>query len=97
MLPNLFVTASGAKEPHRRSCPQELERRGPAALWRETAHGDLCNHGFVQSGNESFAETMARALGINTDELRICIAEGRIGSALLERFREPRIAADNAT
>jgi hypothetical protein len=38
---------------------------------------------------------MARALGINTDELRVCIAENRISTALLERFREPPIAADN--
>jgi hypothetical protein len=57
----------------------------------------LCDHGFVQSGNESLAQTMARALGISTHELRICVAEGRIGSALLERFREPGIAADNTT
>jgi hypothetical protein len=31
---------------------------------------------------------MARALGIDIDELKICIAEGRIGSALLDRFRD---------
>jgi hypothetical protein len=40
---------------------------------------------------------LARALGINTDELRVCIVENRIGSALLERFREPVIATDNTT
>ena len=38
---------------------------------------------------------MVRALGIRSHELRVCIAEGRIGSALLARFREPRIAADD--
>ena len=27
----------------------------------------------------------------------LCIEEGRIGSALLDRFREPLIAADNTT
>ena len=75
---------------------EELEQLGPAGLWRETARGYLCDHGFVQSGNESFAETMARALGISTHELRICIAENRVG-AVLERFRDAGIAADNTT
>jgi hypothetical protein len=68
---------------------EELEQHGPSGLWREAARGYLSDHGYVQSEQESFAETMARALGINTDELRVCIAENRIGSALLDRFREP--------
>jgi hypothetical protein len=76
---------------------EELEQLGPLGLWREAARGHLSDHGFVQRESESFAETMARALGINTDELRVCIAENRIGTALLDRFREPLIAADNAT
>jgi hypothetical protein len=84
-------------EPSVADLRQELEQLGPLGLWRETARGYLSDHGFVQSEKESFAETMARALGINTDELRVCIAENRIGSALLARFREPRIAADNTT
>jgi hypothetical protein len=74
-----------------------LEQLGPYGLWLEAARGYLCDHGFIQSRSESFAETMARALGINTDELRVCIAEGRIGSALLERFREPENTTDIAT
>ena len=49
----------------------ELERIGPSGLWLEAARGYLSDHGFMQSGNESFAQTMARALGINTDELRV--------------------------
>ena len=68
---------------------EELEQLGPLGLWRETARGYLSDHGFIQTGNESLAATMARALGISTHELRVCMAEGRIGSALLERFREP--------
>jgi hypothetical protein len=76
---------------------EELEQLGPLGLWREAARGYLSDHGFVQSESESFAETMARALGINTDELRVCIAENRIGSALLERFRGPVIATDIST
>jgi hypothetical protein len=76
---------------------EELEQLGPLGLWRETARSYLCDHGFVQSETECFAATMARALGISTDELRICIAENRIGTALLERFREPENTTDIAT
>jgi hypothetical protein len=32
-------------------------------------------HGFVQTGNESLAETMARAFGMNSGELRSYLAE----------------------
>jgi hypothetical protein len=74
---------------------EELEQLGPSGLWLEAARDYLSDHGFIQSGNESLALTMARALGISTHELRVCIAEGRIGSALLERFREPVITTDN--
>jgi hypothetical protein len=76
---------------------EELEQLGPLGFWREAARGYLRDHGFVQSESESFAETMARALGIDTDELRVWIAEGRIGSALLERFREPENTTDITT
>jgi hypothetical protein len=72
---------------------EELERIGPSGLWLEAARGYLSDHGFVQSGNESFAQTMARALGINTDELRVWIAAGRIGSALVDMFREPIVTS----
>ena len=75
---------------------EELEHLGPSGLWLEAARGYLSDHGFTQSETECFAATMARALGISIDELRVCIAENRIGTALLDRFREPRIAADNA-
>ena len=76
---------------------EDLEQLGPLGLWREAARGYLSDHGFVQSETESFAETMARALGIDTDELRLCIAQGRIGTALLERFEEPENTTDIAT
>jgi len=68
----------------------ELDMLGPAGLWRETARSFLEDHGFVQSGAESFAETMARVLGIGTDQLRILIAKGQMASALLERLGEVR-------
>jgi hypothetical protein len=63
-----------------------LDALGPHGLWLEVVRGYLKDHGFVQTKDESLAETMARALAIGTDELRLCIAHGRIGSALLERF-----------
>ena len=77
-------------EPSVGELTEELEQLGPSGLWREAARGYLSDHGFVQSRSESLAQTMARALGISTHELRICIADGRIGSALLDRFRDPR-------
>jgi hypothetical protein len=91
----LLRLAAQRGEPSVAALAEELENLGPLGLWREAARGYLSDHGFVQSGNESLAQTMARALGIDTDELRVWIAEGRIGSALLDRFREPLIAADN--
>jgi hypothetical protein len=94
---DLLRQAEQRSEPSVADLRQELEQLGPLGLWRETSRGYLSDHGFVQSEKESFAETMARALGINTDELRVCIAENRIGTALLERFREPENTTDIAT
>ena len=74
---------------------QELDALGPIGLWRETARSYLSDHGFVQAQSESFAETMSRALGIGCLELRVCMAEGRLGTALLDRFGQPGIATDN--
>src|SRR5579885_2347091 len=58
---------------------EELDKLGPWGFWRETARCYLREHGFVQSGGESFAETIARALGFSIDELKACMAEGRLG------------------
>ena len=88
----LLRLAEQRGEPSVAGLREELEQLGPSGLWRETARGYLSDHGFIQTGNESFAQTMARALGISTHELRICIVDGRIGLALLERFRDPVIA-----
>jgi hypothetical protein len=68
----------------------ELDTLGPAGLWCETTRTILADHGFAQSGDESFAETMARVLDIGTDQLRILIAQGQIASALLESLGEVR-------
>ena len=94
---DLLRQAEQRGEPSVADLRQELEQLGPLGRWRETARGYLSDHGFVQSEKESFAETMARALGIKTDELRVCIAQNRIGTALLERFREPENTTDIAT
>jgi hypothetical protein len=94
---DLLRQAEQRGEPSVADLRQELEQLGPLGLWREAARGYLSDHGFVQSESESFAETMARALGINTDELRVCVAENQIGTALLERFREPENTTDIAT
>jgi hypothetical protein len=93
----LLRRAEERGEPSVAELREELERVGPLGLWRETTRLYLSDHGFVQSEKESFAETMARALGINTDELRVCIVENRIGTALLERFRESENTTDIAT
>ena len=50
---------------------------GPVGLWLETART------FLESGDESFAETMARSMGIGTDQLQILMAQGQIASASL--------------
>ena len=65
---------------------KELDEGGPVGLWREVARSYLRDHGFVQTTHESFAETMARALGIDTEDLRAWIAQGQIGAMLVNRF-----------
>ena len=45
----------------------------------------LVYYGFADA---SFAETNARALRIDTDQLRILIAHGQIASVLLEWFAD---------
>ncbi len=43
----------------------------------------------MQQAHESFAETMARALGISIQELKAYLMQGSIGKVLLERFAAP--------
>jgi hypothetical protein len=66
---DLLRQAEQRGEPSVAELREELEQLGPLGLWRETTRSYLSDHGFVQSEKESFAETMARALGINTDQL----------------------------
>jgi hypothetical protein len=69
---------------------KQLNALGPHGLWLEAVRGYLKDHGFVQGGDESLAETMARALNIGTDQLRMRIAQAQISSALRDRFGEVR-------
>src|SRR5258706_11920974 len=71
---------------------EELDAMGPIGLWFETVRSYLCDHGFVQGPSESLAETTARALGIDSSELRVCMAQGQLGAALMDRFRQPGLA-----
>ena len=75
---------------------QELNALGPTGLWLDVARTHLLGRGFEQRASESFAQTMARAICISTDELRDCIEEGRL-EALLERFKDHEVDTDNVT
>ena len=72
----------------------ELDDLGPTGLWRETVRCHLRENGFVQRDEESFAETVARALGIGIRDFKVHLEQGLVGKALLERFTKPRIATD---
>ena len=72
----------------------ELDAIGPFGLWLETVRIYLRDHGFVQGKSESFAGTVARALGIDMRGLRVCMEQGGLSTALLERFGQPGTATD---
>jgi hypothetical protein len=91
----LLRLAARFGEPRCSEITAELDALGPAGVWNEAVRTLLADHGYVQTGDESFAETVARSLDIGTDELRVCIAQGQIGSALLDRFRKPVETTDN--
>ena len=58
----------------------ELDQLGPCGLWRETVRCHLSEHGYAQRGDESFAETIARALGVSTRELRNYIGKAELAA-----------------
>ena len=64
----------------------QLDSLGPRGLWCEVCRTFLADHKIVQSGDESLAETIARALGIDSSDLTVLFQEGRIGKALIDRF-----------
>ncbi len=65
---------------------EQLDWMGPIGLCREVVRDYLAGHGYEQEPKESLAETTARALGIDMQELRFCIQEGRLGRDLVTRF-----------
>ena len=69
---------------------RELDERGPMGTWLELVRSHLRRHGFEQMPHESFAQTMARSLGIGTSELRELMVQGRLGHELANRFSEPQ-------
>jgi hypothetical protein len=75
---------------------QEIEAMGPLRMWMKVARGILKDHGLEQQPSESFAQTVARALGIDTDELRVYMAQGNLGSALANWLTTTEAATDNA-
>jgi hypothetical protein len=64
----------------------ELEDLGPTGLWIEMARQFVADHGFIRAERESLAETTARALDIEIEELIVLISQGRIARAFLARF-----------
>ena len=53
----------------------------PSRNVSEIIRARLKAHGFVQTGNESLAETMARAFGMDCGELRNYLRERAAGAA----------------
>jgi len=58
---------------------EELDAMGPTGLWCETVRSYLSDHGFAQEPSESVAETVCRALGIGSEELRLRLQQGQLG------------------
>ncbi len=85
----LLRRADREGEAHAVSIGQKLDELGPHGLYCELVRSFLAHHEIVERGDESFAETIARALGIDTGDLSALIARGQMGSALLDRFRGP--------
>jgi hypothetical protein len=65
---------------------KEWEEKGPLAFRIEMIRAYLKLHGIDQGPNESFAQTIARALGIGTSELSVRIRDGTFGRDLWNKF-----------
>ena len=76
---------------------KQLQEYGPVRLHIEIIEGYLKLHGIEPEPNESFIMTLARALGIGTEELGVRMQEGTLGSDLWNKFGDVNNnAADNA-
>lgn len=91
----ILLLAESSGEAHLAEVKHELDEIGPLGLWQELVREPLADRGFIQRSDESFAETVARALNIDIPELVALIHQGRIGKALTNLFNEPRGATDN--
>ena len=74
---------------------KQLQEDGPVRFHIEIIEGYLKLHGIEPGPNESFAMTVARALGIGTSELGVRMQEGTVGRDLWHKFGDVNNAADN--
>lgn len=75
---------------------EQLMEDGPVRFRMEIIEAYLSLHGIEQGPNESFAQTMARAAGIETSELLNCRREGRFAQAVIYNVEEKaETATDN--
>ena len=63
---------------------RQLDEIGPGGLWLELVGAHLNSLGYEQQANESFAETMTRALGIGMIQFKGYMSDGRLGTELLK-------------
>ena len=61
----LLRLAARFGEPRCSEITAELDALGPAGLWNEAVRTLLADHGYVQTGDESLAETVARSLDMH--------------------------------
>jgi hypothetical protein len=64
-------------EPRCSEIRMELDMLVPAGLWRATVRNPLADHGFLLTGHESLAETVARALDIARTNCELVSLRGK--------------------
>jgi hypothetical protein len=70
---------------------------GPLRFRMEIIGAYLRLRGIEQGSNESFAQTMARALGIGTPELGVRMRDGTFGKDLWNKYEDVNTATDNGS
>jgi hypothetical protein len=76
---------------------KQLMEDGPVRFRIELIRAYLKLHGIEPGPNESFAMTVARALGIGTSELGVRMREGAFGRDLWNKFGDVNTATDNGS
>jgi hypothetical protein len=84
-------------EPYTADLKKQLMEGGPVRFRIEIIGAYLRLHGIEQGPNESFAQTMARALGIGTAELGVRMRDGTFGRDLWNKFGDVNAATDNGS